>query len=299
MPIGASQAFSINVNCSNLARSLHFYRDLLGLTASVQTRPDAQDGAAYRLDRVQWDGWFLHDARGPGAGPTVDLLEWQVPSHTGTPNVAADLGLNRLGFYVADLSECYERAIAAGVTAYGAPHETSVEGSEPVRSVVIEDPDGVLVELVEVGVERVGFVAIGTSDLDTTRAFYEDVLGFHPMFDRPPVRQPGQQVGIDREIELIAAYYDDPRGEGAFMLELVQLLDPVPKGPAAREAHQLGMFRLAMLTDDIDRDYTALLERGVTCWTPPATVEMGLGLPPSRLLMFTDPDGAVIELTQP
>ena len=31
-PIGVSQAFHVNVNCSDLERSLAFYRDRLGLT---------------------------------------------------------------------------------------------------------------------------------------------------------------------------------------------------------------------------------------------------------------------------
>ena len=87
MPIGVSQAFHVNVNCSDLERSLGFYRDLLGLTASTRTKPEApQDGAAFGLDLAQWDAWILHDERGFGAGLVVDLLEWQVPRPTGRPN---------------------------------------------------------------------------------------------------------------------------------------------------------------------------------------------------------------------
>ena len=78
---------------TNMAASLGFYRDLLGLTASTRTRPEApQNGAAFGLDLAQWDAWILHDARGFGAGLVVDLLEWQVPAPTGRPNRATDLG---------------------------------------------------------------------------------------------------------------------------------------------------------------------------------------------------------------
>jgi len=303
VPIGVSQVFHVHVNCSDLERSLGFYRDLLGLTASTHTRPEApQDGAAFGLDRAQWDAWILHDERGFGAGMVVDLLEWQVPRPTGRPNGAADLGFNRLGFYVADLDAVYTRMVAAGVRTFGAPHVTVVEGSDPIRTVVVEDPDGMLVELVGVGIDRVGFVAIGTADLARSRAFYEDVLGFRPMFDRAPTRQPGDQLGLDGEIEVTAAYYDDPRGEGAVMVELVELLDPGPAGrggPASGHANQLGMFRMALLTDDIDRDHADLVARGVRCLTPPAHLEMGPGIPPLRALMFFDPDGTVLELIEP
>lgn len=300
MSLGVSQAFHVNVNCSDLERSLGFYRDLLGLTASTRTAPsEPQDGAAFGLDRAQWDAWILHDERGFGAGLAVDLLEWQVPTPTGAPNTAIDLGHNRLGFYVRDLDEVFGRLAAGGVTTYGEPHETAVEGRAPVRTVVVEDPDGTLVELVGVGADRVGFLAVGVSDLAASKVFYEDVLGFRPMFDRPPTRQPGQQLGLDGEIEFTAAYLDDPRGTGAFMLELVQLLEPRPRRPPTNPANRLGMYRFAFLTDDIERDHADLVARHVRCLTPPAALEMGPGVPPLRALMFEDPDGTVLELIEP
>jgi len=301
MPIGVSQAFHVNVNCSDLERSLRFYRDRLGLTAATHTRPESpQDGTAFRLDQGQWDAWILHDDRGFGAGLAVDLLEWLVPAPTGTTNRAADLGFNRIGFYVSDVDALYAQLAADGVEGHGGPpHETVVDGNAPIRTVVVDDPDGMLVELVQVGIDRVGFVAVGVSDLARSTAFYADVLGFRPMFDRGPLRQPGDQLGLDGEIELAAAYLDDPRGTGAFMLELVQLIAPAPVRPPSGTANQLGMFRLALLTDDIDRDHADLVERGVICWTPPATLEMGPGIPPLRALMFEDPDGSVLELIEP
>jgi catechol 2,3-dioxygenase-like lactoylglutathione lyase family enzyme len=306
MPIGVSQAFHVNVNCSDLERSLAFYRDRLGLTASTHTRPEMpQDGAAFGLETAAWDAWILHDDRGFGTGLVVDLLEWQEPPPTGTPSTAADLGFNRIGFSVSDLDDLYARLAADGVVGHGGPpHETTVEGGAAVRTVVVDDPDGMLVELVQNGVDRaggshVGFVAIGVSDLARSRAFYSDVLGFRPMFDRGPLRQPGDQLGLDGEIELAASYLDDPRGTGAFMLELVQLVEPAPRRPPSAEANRLGMFRLALLTDDIERDHAELRARGVTCWTPPVVLEMGPGIPPLKALMFEDPDGTVLELIQP
>jgi catechol 2,3-dioxygenase-like lactoylglutathione lyase family enzyme len=227
------------------------------------------------------------------------LLEWRVPPPTGRPHSATNLGHSRLGFYVRDLDAVFARAVDAGVITYGQPHATGIEGSDPVRAVVVEDPDGMMVELVQVGTDRVGFVAIAVSDVARSKAFYTDVLGFHPMFDRPPTRQPGDQLGLDGEIELTATYLDDPRGTGAFMVELVQLLDPPPSGAPASAANQLGMYRLALYTDDIDRDHADLVARDVRCLTPPATLEMGPGIPRLRALMFEDPDGTVLELIEP
>ena len=304
MPIGVTQAFHVNVNCSDLERSLAFYRDRLGLTASMHARPESpQEGAAFRLDAAQWEAWILHDHRGYGEGILVDLLEWVVPRPLGAPPTAADLGFNRLGFTVPDIDDAYARLTADGVTGHGGPpRDTTVDGGAPVRTVVVDDPDGILLELVQLETPGAGpcaaFLGIGVSDLERSVAFYTDVLGFRAMSDRGPLRQPGARLGLEGEIELVAANLDDPRGAGAFGIELVQLLDPVPRNAPSSDANRVGMFRFAFTTDDIARDYAELTARGITCWTPPAPLETEPGLPPLEFLMFEDPDGAVLELIQ-
>jgi hypothetical protein len=52
------------------------------------------------------------------------------------------------------------------------------------------------------------------------------------------------------------------------------------------------------MTDDIDRDHAALVEQGVHCWSPPADLDMGPGMPDLRALLFDDPDGTVLELIE-
>lgn len=61
----------------------------------------------------------------------------------------------------------------------------------------------------------------------------------------------------------------------------------------------MGIFRMALLTDDIDRDYAALIDSGVSCDSPPAELEMGLGVPSDlRALFFEDPAGVCVELVE-
>ena len=93
-------------------------------------------------------------------------------------------------------------------------------------------------------------------------------------------------------------YLDDPRHDFSFAVDLVQWHSPAPEGAAYAAANNLGIFRMALLTDDIDADYAELRERGVTCVSPPATLEMGPGLPELRALLFEDPDGAMLELIE-
>ena len=64
------------------------------------------------------------------------------------------------------------------------------------------------------------------------------------------------------------------------------------------QANRVGPFRMALLVDDIDTAHAELMRAGVACWTPPATLDMGPGLPTVRALLFPDPDGTVLELIE-
>jgi catechol 2,3-dioxygenase-like lactoylglutathione lyase family enzyme len=79
---------------------------------------------------------------------------------------------------------------------------------------------------------------------------------------------------------------------------LVTWTQPRVLDPPAPEANQLGLYRLAMLTDDIDRDYDELRSHGARCMSGPAELDMGPGLPSLRALLFNDPDGTTLELIE-
>jgi catechol 2,3-dioxygenase-like lactoylglutathione lyase family enzyme len=300
MSIGVSRVFHLNVNCRDLDRSLGFYRDLLGLTQQAHTVSPEQDGAAFGLPRVAWDAWILLDERGYD-GVVVDLLEWQTPRPTGAPAVTANtLGFSRLGFTVADVDSAYERLREAGVRCFGEPHGVDLEGAPAIRAVSLLDPDGTMIELVgQPGVEtRFSFLAVNCADLGRSVEFYESVLGFQPLARMSPGPQSGAALGLDGEIEFEMAYLDDPRRASAFALDLVQWKTPAATGQPSREANRVGPFRLAFMTDDIDRDHAALVDVGVHCWSPPTDLDMGPGMPDLRALLFDDPDGAVLELIE-
>ncbi len=83
---------------------------------------------------------------------------------------------------------------------------------------------------------------------------------------------------------------------GAFTVELQG--QPRDAAAAAPAANHLGIYRMAMLTDAIDEDRRRLLDAGVRCYSEPATLDMGPGLPTLRAVFFADPDGATVELIE-
>ena len=240
--IQPTRIFHVNVNCSDLDRSLTFYRDVIGLHARIRTRPEApQPGAGFGLELVQWDAWMLEGDAGYDA-PLVDLLEWHVPRGTGAPpSDPVAPGFSRLRF------------------------------TSPSAHGVHTDPDGTRVELVEG--ERTGFAGIVVNCTEVARTHHHcaDVCGLAVVRD-----------------DLL----EDPAT--GFTVELVEQ----HAAPSPRQANDLGIFRMAWLTDDIDRDHAALLDAGVQPMSPPATLAMGPGLPAVRALFWRDPDGACLELIQ-
>src|SRR5262245_46796834 len=142
----------VNVNCSDLARSLAFYRDRVGLTPLTHTNPLPQPGAGFGLPgRVQWDAHLLHDERGQ-AGPAVDLLEWKSPRPVGRPHAEANaLGMFRLCVSVPDLDAMHARLVAAGVPCLSAPSRVPIDPARglDVRFFCARDPDGTTLEFLE------------------------------------------------------------------------------------------------------------------------------------------------------
>ncbi|MBM3671901.1 MAG: VOC family protein [Actinobacteria bacterium] len=299
MAIGVSRVFHLNVNCSNLERSLNFYRDLLGLQTVVRTTPaEPQPGGAFGLESTQWDAWILADSRGLD-GVAIDLLEWQVPPPTGKPYAKAnELGFARIGITTTDIDAAYERLIDAGVDCYGAPHDVGVEGVPAMKAFVCEDPDGTLIELMSGPTDRVGVAIVNVSDFERSIDFYERVLGFKTLARFGSGERDGEGLRLGPKVDWEMAYLDDPRGEFAFAVDLVHWNTPKAKGTPYDSANHLGIYRMAFQTDDIDAAYGALRAEGITCVSPPATLSMGPGIPDLRALLFPDPDGTMLELIE-
>ena len=299
MAIGVSRVFHLNVNCSNLERSLAFYRDLLGLQTVLRTAPDGpQPGEAFGLDAAQWDAWILADSRGL-EGVAIDLLEWQVPPPAGKPYETANVpGFGRIAMTTTDIDGVYTRLVDAGFDCYGEPHDVDVEGIPSMKAFVCEDPDGTLIELISGDADRISVGIVNCLDLEQSVEFYEQVLGFKKLAHFGSGMRDGSGLRLGDTIDWEMAYLDDPRGELQFAVDLVKWHSPTSDGHAYESANHLGIYRMALLTEDIDAAYDELRALGVECVTPPANLTMGPGIPDLRALLFPDPNGAMLELIE-
>jgi catechol 2,3-dioxygenase-like lactoylglutathione lyase family enzyme len=297
VPITPTRIYHLNVNCSQLDRSLAFYRDLVGLTPTTRTAPDeTQPGGAFGLDRVQWDAWMLLGDAGY-ASPVLDLLEWKVPR----PAAAAvtdptATGFNRLCITTPDLAALHEKLVDAGADVWNEPVEVDLTGGRPTEMFICGDPDGTQLEFLRGRDVRLSHVAINCADLERSTRYYEDVIGLTPLTSFGPVTMPGRLFRRATDVELRVQLLQDPAS--GFMVELVEWIEPRATAVPPRRANELGIFRMAWVTEDLDVDYDTLDEAGVECYAPPAALAMGPGLPVIRALFWNDPDGACLELIE-
>ena len=304
MAISIESVMHVNVNCSDLDRSLAFYRDVVGLEPMSHTNPVPQDGAGFGMrGSVQWDAHILHDARG-FVGPGIDLLEWKQPAPCGQPHVEPNhLGFFRVCLLVPDLEAVYQRALANGVPCVSPPVEVPVdpESGLLVRVFLCRDPDGTTIEFVEhasVSRAQLMHVNVNCSDLVRSREWYQRVLGLEVRGGSRPGPVAGAAFGLDGLVEWDASFLWPP-GQDAFAIDLLEWKSPAPVGRPASHANQLGLYRMAFMVEDIRVAHEEIRNQGVECG-PPVFLDMGPEIPIDGVwaLFFPDPDGTCMELIE-
>jgi len=130
---------------SDMARSLRFYRDLLGMEVWGEFEDDSPyvqavtdtPGARIRMVKL----------RTPDGG-SIELLQYlSHPQSVPEPRRACDVGCNHLALQVDDVDALHEKLVAEGIR-FHTPPLVSSDGSAKVT--YCRDPEGVIVELVEI-----------------------------------------------------------------------------------------------------------------------------------------------------
>ena len=238
---------------------------------------------------MEWDGFILQGDLGYG-GLSLDLLEWKVPTTGGRPPASPfEAGFHRLVVSVPDLS-----ATLATLEAHG----SAVIGrcSDPEPRALVTDPDGVPVELVQGNDLRIERVVVNCRDLETSLAYYRDVMGLTVTSGPRAVDGLAALFGMDEPVEAAAARCADPGS--VFEVELVHYALPAMTGPIERQAHHRGLFRMAWSTDDCARDEAAIRAAGSRPFAPTGELSVGDHLPLLLVLFWPGPDGECLELIQ-
>jgi lactoylglutathione lyase len=132
---------------TDLDRSLHFYRDLLGFEVAFQWNPDAP----YIRTLVGHPNADIHAAilRPPGSPVLLELLNLRGTDGELVDAARANPGTAHVAFTVSNLEELYEYLTANGVESVSAPVTPTIGPNKGGRVVYVLDPDGIRVELIE------------------------------------------------------------------------------------------------------------------------------------------------------
>jgi len=130
---------------ADLDRSLHFWRDAMGMEVVFQ-----QEKAGGYLEAIVGEPGahvrMAHLAFG-GEGPRIELFQYLAPSGGQHRLRPADVGFAHVCVACDDLDERLERLVAAGGTPFSEPVEVDTGVNKGGRSVYLRDPDGHVVEL--------------------------------------------------------------------------------------------------------------------------------------------------------
>lgn len=137
----------LSITTRDLERSVRFY-ETLGLQVTQRFGDVAEPGiaTAFRLPSSHLKVVYLAAPQGR-SGLFIDLVEWVEPTAQGQSYpVANHVGLNRFALRVSDLDALVGTLKEAGVSFLSDEPQSFGVG---IRCIVVTDPDGVFVQLIE------------------------------------------------------------------------------------------------------------------------------------------------------
>lgn len=141
----------IAVCVADLERSLHFYRDLLGLTVRMHTtqqmarRPGAESAEMYQRPRESRTVANVYFDDPDTTQPFLVLTSHPGSEVEGEPIKLDQIGISHISFGVEDVRAYAEELMAKGVQLAGTPEDfTNDQGV--MRTFFVYDPDGILVQ---------------------------------------------------------------------------------------------------------------------------------------------------------
>ena len=142
----ALSANHVGLTVSDLARSIAFYRDLLGFNVGYER---GEVTAEYMPRLVGIPGARLKIAGLDLPGLHLDLIEYLAPKGAALAGPTSNVGNIHIGFTVDDLWTAYRSLSAAGVRFKSEPVSPTTGPNKGGWAIYFVDPDGVTLEMIQ------------------------------------------------------------------------------------------------------------------------------------------------------
>ena len=140
----------VGVCVQDMAESLKFYRDALGMKVIGEKITDITESGAQtaRLDNYALERNTRHWvslAYGDDLTPTLTLTSHPGEKTDGKPILLDQVGISHISFGVSDVADLADELEAKGFKLAG-PRESYTDANGHIKSIYVRDPDGILVQ---------------------------------------------------------------------------------------------------------------------------------------------------------
>jgi len=302
----ARRFLHVNLNCDSLDATEKLYARQLGLSARMRTDPEAPtDGSILGLDGESYCATsFLYDARGGRRGCALEVIEWHSPTLKRDPSTdPLRPGIRSALMTVSDLAGTVTTLREHGVLV-GDPVDGLISGS---KSVLVLDPDGVVIELAEATGDDAASagallsgIRIAAIDAAKTTEFLTSI-GFVVVEAPTGKTITGDQLspgGSSQPVECVVGRFALPEDGQQFSLTVVEHPGGAGQPPVPWGGNHQGLYRCALRVENVEKALAALpdsVERqGGPVWCPlPGTKIEGL-----YIAFLSSPDGVVFEFVE-
>ncbi|BBZ14883.1 VOC family protein [Mycobacterium branderi] len=298
----ARRFLHVNLNCKSLDATEALYVKQLGLSARMRSDPDApSDGRILGLQgETRAATSFLYDARGGRNACALEAIQWTTPGLKPDPNPdPARPGIRSALFTVGDL-DTYVGGLRGAGFAVSDPLTGLISGG---KSVLVMDPDGVVIELTEMPADlpTALFAGIRLSVIDVAATVdFLTAIGFMVLQAPAGMAVAGDQLAPGcggTQAQCVVARLALPEDRHQFTISVVQhpaaVTHPLPVG-----GNSQGLYRCALRVDNVERAVSSLPGSvellGDPVWCPlPGTKIDGL-----YVAFMRSPDGVVFEFVE-
>lgn len=300
----ARRFLHVNLNCESLDPTEGLYAGQLGLSARMRTdRGVATDGNILGIegDETFCETSFLYDSRGGRGGCALEAIEFDSPPLKRDPSSDPNRpGIRSALLTVADLAGAVDKLRETGVTV-GAPVEGLISGA---KSVLVLDPDGVVVEIAEAPSEKPGAlfsgIRIAAIDAEATGEFLT-AIGFDEVQAPASAGVTGEQLapgGSPDPVQCVVTRYTLAEDARQFSLTVVAHPDTRGAEPVPWGGNRQGLYRCALRVENTETAMSfvpgSVEVMGEPVWCPlPGTKIEGL-----YISFLRSPDGVVFEFVE-